>query len=113
MEAPRSWLIADRAYDIDAFRTGLAQQDIKAVMPARDRRTNQTPASTTRNGIEPRNAVERGLGWFRHGHAWPRATTNNAHRCLGFLYLASSLLWLNSNVNTGLDQIGMADIDIV
>ena len=41
-------LIADRAYDSDAFRVWLAQQNIEAVIPARRRRT--PPSPTTRNG---------------------------------------------------------------
>lgn len=83
-KAPRSCLSADRAYDIDAFRTGFAQQDIKAGMPARARRTTQTPDSTTRNGIEratPWNAASVGSGT---GHAWPRATTNMPLVAWGF-----------------------------
>ena len=41
-------LIADRAYDRDAFRAWLAPRDIKAVLPARSRRLNPSPM--TRNG---------------------------------------------------------------
>ena len=33
--APLSRLIADRAYDVDAFRTWLTQRGIQAVIPAR------------------------------------------------------------------------------
>ena len=38
--APLPCLIADRAYDGDAFRAWLAQRGIEAVLPARRRRLN-------------------------------------------------------------------------
>ena len=40
---PLPCLIADRAYDRDAFRVWLAQRDIEAIIPARRRRTNPQP----------------------------------------------------------------------
>ena len=59
-DAPQSCLIADRAYDSDAFRAWLAQQGIKVVIPVRTRRTNPQPHDLER--YQARNAVERGIG---------------------------------------------------
>ena len=58
-DAPLSCLIADRGYDRDAFRVGRAQRDIKAVIPARCRRTNLQPHAPERYPV--RNAGERGI----------------------------------------------------
>ena len=71
-DAPLSCLIADRAYDRDAFRAWRAQRDIEAVIPARRGRTD--PSLTTRNGT--RRATPRGIGGSNHGAAWLPATTN-------------------------------------
>ena len=57
---PRSCLIADRAWNGDAFRAWRAQRDIKAVIPARSRRTSPQPHALER--YKARNAGERGLG---------------------------------------------------
>ena len=56
-DAPRSCLIANRAYDGDAFRAWRAQRGIKAVIPARNGRTN--PQSHAPERYPARNAVER------------------------------------------------------
>ena len=58
MGAPLSCLIADRAYDRDAFRAWLAQQDLEAVLPARRRRLNSQPHDPER--YQARNAVGTG-----------------------------------------------------
>ena len=85
--APLSCLIADRAYDDDAFRAWLAQQVIKAVIPARFRHRDPQPYDP--EAYKARNAAERGLGWFQ----WWRCVARydkHAHRCLVFLYLAGT-----------------------
>ena len=62
-DAPRPCLIADRSQDGDAFRAWLAQQDLKAVLPARHGRTHpQRPGTVPgapRRGTEPRRAPTR------------------------------------------------------
>ena len=62
-DAPRPCLIADRSQDGDAFRAWLAQQGLKAVLPARHGRTHpQRPGTVPgapRRGTEPRMAPTR------------------------------------------------------
>ena len=59
-DSPRPCLIADRAYDGDAFRAWREQQGIEAVIPARKGRT--TPQPHAPEQYQTRDAVERGLG---------------------------------------------------
>ena len=63
----KAWpcLIADRTYDRAACRARLAQRDIEAVLPARLRRLNPQPHDPEQ--YPARNAVERGIGWLKHG----------------------------------------------
>ena len=91
-DALLSCLIADRAYDGDAFRAWRAQRDMEAVIPARRGRTD--PSLTTRNGTG--RATPRGIGRLK---PWRRVATRYdkyAQRFLGFLYLAAAWLWLKS-----------------
>ena len=46
-----------------------------------------------------RNAVERGLGWLKGGQRVATRYAQDAHRCLGFLYLAGAWLWTNSKLH--------------
>ena len=96
--APLSRLIADRAYDSDAFRAWLAPRGIEAVIPARGRRLNPQPHDPEQ--YKARNAVERGLGGLKH---WRRVATRYdkyAHRFLGFLYLAGAWIWMKEKLHT-------------
>ena len=54
-----------RVRDTDAFRGGLVRQGLKAVIPARARRTNAQSHDPER--YPARNAVECGLSWLKHG----------------------------------------------
>ena len=91
-DAPLSCLIADRAYDGDAFRAWRAQRGIKAVIPARNGRTNPSP---TPERYPARNAVARDLGWLKRGRRYDKY----ARRFLGFLYLAGAWIGLQSYLN--------------
>ena len=65
-DAPLPCLMADRAYDGDAFRAWRAQRGTEAVIPAWKGRTNPQP----RPGTVPypaRNTIERGIGWLKRG----------------------------------------------
>ena len=46
-----------------------------------------------------RNAVERGLGWLKHGRRVTTRYDKYAHRCLGFLYLAGAWIWMQSKLH--------------
>ena len=95
--APLPCLIADRAYDGDAFRAWRERQGLEAVIPARKGRTNPRPHDPER--YQARNDVERGLGWLKHGRRVATRYDKYAHHCLGFLYLAGAWIWLKSYLN--------------
>ena len=98
--APLSRLTADRAYDVDAFRTWLTQRGIQAVIPARPGRLDPQPCDP--EAYSARNAVERSFGWLKW---WRRVATRydqHAHRFLGFLYLAGTWIWLKLNTRPSL-----------
>ena len=97
-DASLSCLIADRAWDGDAFRAWLAPKGIKAAIPARHRRTNPQLHDPAR--YKARHAAARGLDWLK---GWQCVTTRYdkyAHRFLGFLCLATAWIWLTSQLNT-------------
>ena len=96
--APLSLLIADRAYDRDAFRAWLAQRGIEAVIPARGRRLNPQPHDP--EPYQARNAVERGIGWLKHGRRVATRYDKYAHHFLGFLYLAGAWIWMKEKIHT-------------
>ena len=75
-DTPRPCLIADRAYDGDAFRAWLVQRGTEAVIPARKGRTQ--PYDSER--YPARNAVEWGLGWLKW---WRRVATSYDQYALG------------------------------
>ena len=87
IDALRSCLIADRAWDGDAFRAWRAQKGIEAVIPARRRRTNPQPHDPR---YQARNAVARGLSWLKWCRRVAIRYDQYAHRCLGFLCLAAA-----------------------
>ncbi len=96
--APRPRLLADRAYDGDAFRAWRTQRGAEAVIPARKGRTNPQPHALER--YKARNAVERGIGWLQRGRRVATRYNPYAQRFLGFLYLVGAWIWLQSYLNT-------------
>ena len=95
--APLPCLIADRAYDGDAFRAWRERQGIEPVIPARKGRTNPRPHDPER--YQARNAVERGIGWLKHGRRVATRYDQYAHHFLGFLYWAGAWIWLKSHIH--------------
>ena len=86
-------VVADKGYDTDAVRGLLAQKDMQAVIPTKSNRRKQIPHD--RELYKERNRIERCFGWLkRHRRIATRYDRNDAH-FLAFLYLASTLLWLN------------------
>lgn len=66
--------ISDQSYGVDAFRAGLAQRGIQAVIPARVRCLDPQPCDS--EAYKARNAVERGFGWLKWWRRVAPATTN-------------------------------------
>ena len=96
--APLSRLMADRAYDVDAFRAWLTQRGIQAVISAWAGRLD--PPSCDPEAYPARNAGERSCGWLQWWRHMATRYDKHAHRCLGFLYLAGTWIWLKLNIHT-------------
>ena len=85
-------LLADKGYDADAIRDALASADIEAVIPAKSNRRN--PAPHDRAKYRWRNQIERLFNKLKN---WRRVATRydkTAESYIGFVSLASVLLWL-------------------
>ena len=93
-----SRLIADRAYDRNAFRAWWAQRGIEAVIPARGRRLNPQPHAPER--YQAHNAVERGIGGLKHGCRVATRYDKYANRFLGFLCSAGAWIWMKEKIHT-------------
>ena len=80
-DAPLSCLIADRAYDGDAFRAWLAQRGLEVVIPALTRCNPQSHKSYNLEWYQARHIVYAVLGGSNAGSAY-----QYAHHRLGSLY---------------------------
>lgn len=86
-------VLADKGYDTNALRSLLAQKNMQAVIPTSSRRSQPIPRD--KELYKQRNRIERCFGWLkRYRRIATRFDRNDTH-FLAFLYLASSLLWLN------------------
>ena len=90
-------VIADKGYDSDPLRELLAAQQVEVVILSR--RNRKQPRDYDRIRYRERNIVERFINkvkWYR------RIFTRYeklARRFIAFLHFASTLIWLNRNVN--------------
>ena len=90
-------VIADKGYDSDPLRELLAAQQVEGVIPSR--RYRKQPWDYDRVRYRERNIVERFINkikWYR------RIFTRYeklARRFMAFLHFASTLIWLERNVN--------------
>ena len=85
-------LLADKGYDADAIREEFARADVEAVIPAKSNR--RTPIPHDREKYRWRNLVERLFNKLKN---WRRVATRydkTAESYLGFVALASVMLWL-------------------
>ncbi len=85
-------LLADRGYDADAIREKLADAKVDAVIPAKANRRNPAPHDPVK--YRWRNCIERLFNKLKN---WRRIATRydkTAESYLGFVNLASALLWL-------------------
>lgn len=85
-------LIADRAYDCDAFVALLSQQSTEAVIPSRKNRKQQRVID--RNLYRDRNKVERFFAWMKRFRRIATRYEKTASSYLGQLHLAGTMCWL-------------------
>ena len=85
-------LLADKGYDADAIREDLASAEVEAVIPAKANRRNPAPHDRVKYRL--RNRIERLFNKLKN---WRRVATRydkTADSCIGFVSLASALLWI-------------------
>lgn len=85
-------LLADEGYDADAIREQLADAKVEAVIPAKTNHRNPAPHNPAK--YRWRNRIERLFNKLKN---WRRIATRydkTAQSYIGFVSLASALLWL-------------------
>ena len=85
-------VIADKGYDSDAFVQEIRATGAKVVIPPRSNR--KTKRRYDRELYRTRNLVERFFNRIKHFRRVFSRFDKLASRYLGFLHLASALIWL-------------------
>lgn len=84
-------LIADRAYDSDAFREILSDGATEAVIPSRSHRKRQRVID--RNLYRDRNKIERFFAWVKLFRRIATRYEKTATSYLALVHLAGALFW--------------------
>jgi transposase len=90
-------VIADKAYDADAFLGILRQRHVEAVIPPLKHRNVQRRYSKRK--YKQRNLIERFINRLKHYRRVATRYEKTARNFLAFSYLASTLVTLGANVN--------------
>jgi len=91
-------VIADRAYDTDAFLNLLRERDTEAVIPPLKNRIIQRRYN--RKKYKRRNLIERFVNRLKHYRRVATRYEKTARNFLAFTHLASALVTLGVTVNT-------------
>jgi transposase len=89
---PAGWLIADAAYDADAFRCGLAEQGIEAVIPSNPSRTRAVPYD--KDLYKERHLVECFFAKLKQFRRIATRYEKTAANFLAMVHLACAMIWL-------------------
>jgi transposase len=90
-------VIADKAYDANAFLDVLHQREAEVVIPPLKTRTVQRRYNKKK--YKTRNLIERFLNRLKHYRRVATRYEKTARNFLAFAYLASTLVTLHVNVN--------------
>lgn len=90
-------VIADKAYDADAFLECLHERDAQVVIPPMKHRTVQRRYSKRK--YKQRNLIERFINRLKHYRRVATRYEKTARNFLAFTYLTSALVTLGVNVN--------------
>lgn len=85
-------VIADKGYDSNAFRELIAASGMEAIIPSN--RTRKVIIPHDRNLYRTRNRIERCFNKLKHFRRIATRFDRRDIHFMGFLYLASTLLWL-------------------
>ena len=85
-------VIADKGYDSNAFVSFIEAREAEVVIPPR--RNRKVQRSYNLNLYADRNKVERFFGRLKHYRRIATRYEKTARNYLGFVYLASTMIWL-------------------
>jgi len=91
LAGPLGRLIADKAYDTNAFRQLLAEQDIDAVIPSAARRNPQIPHDAI--AYRQRNLIERMFGRLKDFRRVATRYDKLARNYLTPVIIAATAIW--------------------
>jgi transposase len=91
-------LIADKGYDSDAIRDGLAERHVEAIIPFRRNRKVQLPIDGYIYAL--RNLIERCFAKLKHSRRLATRYDKTSESYIGFVLIASVRLWCRYFVNT-------------
>jgi transposase len=85
-------LIADKAYDSNAFRAHIAKAGMQAVIPSN--RTRKVIIPHDRDLYKVRNRIERCLNKLKHFRRFSTRFDRLAVCFLAFIHLAAAMIWM-------------------
>jgi putative transposase len=91
-------VIADRAYDADAFLAEVKEREAEAVIPPL--KTRRIQRRYNRKKYRQRNLIERFINRLKHYRRVATRYEKTARNFLAFAHLAATLVTLGVNVNT-------------
>jgi transposase len=89
---PAGWLIADTAYDADAFRSGLTSAGTAAVIPSHPSRARSI--APDRDLYKERHVVECFFAKIKHFRRIATRYEKTAANFLAMVHLACAMIWL-------------------
>jgi transposase len=91
-------VIADRAYDADAFIDLVRERQAEVVIPPL--KVRRVRRRYDKRKYKRRNLIERFVGRLKHYRRVATRYEKNAETFLGFVYLSATLVTLGITVNT-------------
>ncbi len=85
-------VLADKAYDSNAFRQVVAQTGAAAVIPSN--RTRKLPIPHDRIVYKLRNRIERCFNKLKHFRRFATQYDRRASHFLSFIQLAAAIIWM-------------------
>jgi transposase len=85
-------VLADKAYDSNAFRQIIAETGAEAVIPSN--RTRKLPIPHNRLVYKLRNRIERCFNKLKHFRRFATRYDRRAIHFLSFIHLAAAMIWM-------------------
>lgn len=85
-------VLADKAYDSNAFRECVAQIGAEAVIPSR--RNRKSPVPHDKLAYRDRNRIERCFNKLKHFRRFATRYDRRAIHYLAFAHIAAAMIWM-------------------